>query len=376
MSGQGRRSPGDLQITIGAINVRNDDFDVALTTKQIQLTANSYQLYSVSDQFQVPTGAAFKHYSLFPLTIYAVSGTDTNGNPVNWGGPPMGILPAFPADVTIARGRDSVLQFSMNDAIVPGTLDSQTGLPDFDRTQFETENLDPISGNIESVFSDYVAFDMTAMSGLDRPNMANSGPDADMVLYSGDAIALSAGTGSFGSFQILDPKILADENKDQGVIQPPITIGGVTTDGTYTLFEPDPSQIDPLSHLIVSLQGRWRPYTQVLSNIGDYAMIIFPNSRNDTTVFTAVYIKRDPAGNVVALWQGPARFSGANANEIRLTRIKDIVSGLEINPAVGSLSDFIFANGEVTSGTFTFPSGTVPGDFPFPLTGQFRVFRK
>jgi hypothetical protein len=152
-------------------------------------------------------------------------------------------------------------------------------------------------------------------------------------------------------------------------------IGGVPNDGTYTLFEPDWSLIDPTAGIIVSLQGRWRPYTQVLSGIGSYMMLVLPNSRNDTENFTAVYIARDVNGDITDLWYGPVRFSGPNEGEIRLTRVVDALAGVEVDPAVGTISGYQ-ANGKTGTGSFSFPLGGVPVDFTFPLTGDFRIFRR
>jgi hypothetical protein len=380
VTGQGRRGPGDMVATMspvggGALNVRNDNFDVLATPDPVGATLTSYSLYSVSATKLIPGGNAYLTYSLFPLTITSLEGTDTDGNNFStWVG--TFLAGTFPADVMLHRGRDTTFQFTLNDAIITGR---DANGPVFDILQFQEENLNPISGNIESLFSDYVAFDITAMGGLDRPNLivnGNPGPDADMILFSGDSIALSAGFDTLGTLMILDPRVTPVDNVDTGQINSPVVVGGTATEGTYTLFEPDWRLIDPQDGMIVSLQGRWRPYTQVLSGIGTYMMVVFPNSRNETDGFTAVYVRHDVGGNITALWQGPARFTGPDANEIRLSRVRDIVGGLEINPAVGTLSDYVMANGEVTSGTFTFPALGIPGDFPFPLTGQFRVFRK
>jgi hypothetical protein len=363
---------------MGAANplmVSNGPFDVLLAPGPVGATLNSFSLYSIATQKLIPAGSAFVRYVQFPLWINSLSGTDTNGNTFStWSG--QFLAGTFDADVMLHRGRDTTFQFNLSDAIITGRDNNG---PVFDTNQFLLENRDPISQNVESLFSDFVAFDLSAMSGLDRPNIIVNGADggdADMILYSGDTIAISQGYDTPDTLMILDPAIDPLTNQDTGMINTPVVIGGTATEGTYTLFEPDWSLIDPSQGIIVSLQGRWRPYTQVLGNIGTYMMVVFPNSRNETDGFTAVYIRRDLAGNVTALWQGPARFTGPDANEIRLTRVRDIVSGLEINPAVGTMSAYATANGEITSGTFTFPAIGTPGDFPFPLTGSFRVFRR
>ena len=359
----------------GPLSVSNGPFDMLQAPGPVGATLNSFSLYSIATTKLIPAGVPFLQYSEFPLSINRLTGTDVNGNDITeWVG--NFLAGTFDADVMLHRGRDTTFQFNLSDAIITGRDNNG---PLFDVNQFLLENRDPITQNIESLFSDFVAFDLSAMSGLDRPNIIVNhadGGDADMILYTGDTIALSQGFDNQDSLMILDPTVVPLDSEDTGQINSPVIVGGTATEGTYTLFEPDWSLIDPTAGLIVSLQGRWRPYTQVLGNIGTYMMVVFPNSRNDTDGFTAVYIRRDAGGNIIALWQGPARFTGGNANEIRLTRVRDIVSGLEINPAVGTLSAYVNANGEVTSGTFTFPLIGTPADFPFPLTGSFRVFRR
>jgi hypothetical protein len=374
VTGTGRRAPGEMIAKMQALDVRNSSEDLVITTKVINATLNSYALYSISDQFALPNGLAFKQYTLFPLKIQEISGEDTNGNPVSWAG---FFSETFDADVMLARGRDTVLQFNLNDAIIP-TADPFTG-PVFDRNLFELENYNPNTSKIEALFSDYVAFDISGMAPADRPNIViNATPagECDMVLFTGDSVAISSGIDALDTFQILSPNFDPMDNIDTGQINSPTIIGGAPADGTYTLFEPDWSLVDPTQGIIVSLQGRWRPYTQVLGGIGSNMMVVFPNSRNDTENFSVVYIARDGAGAITALWHGVARFSGPNANEIRLTRVRDALSLVEIDPAVGVLSDFIMLNGEVTVGTFTFSALGLPVDFTLPLTGQFRVFRK
>lgn len=387
VTGQGRRALESHIVSIPNLSVRNDEFDFVGLSGSINATLESYSLASLSTAYTIPITLFYKHFSTMPLAITSFTIIDSGGAQSNW----SGLLQPTPfdADVLLSRGRDTTLQFTMNDAIV--SMVSLAIGPVFDRDQFILENYRPLSNKVESLFSDYVAFDISGLSGADRPNLKN-GADAEKALFSGDAISVSAGFGSFGTMQILDPILDPTVTQDQGVINEPIIIGGIPTEGVYTLFEPDPRFIDPTDGIIVSLQGRWRPYTQVLTGLGQYAMIIFPSSRSfdtggidfsgnpiyDSEEFTAVYIARNTSGQITALWQGPARFTGPNANEIRLSRIRDVVSGLEVDPAVGTLSVPIFSRGIVTSGTFTFSSGSVPAEFTtrFPLTGSYRVFRK
>lgn len=374
VTGTGRRAPGEMVAKMQALDVRNSNEDVFMTTKVILATLNSFALYSINDQLVLPTGVPFKRFSIFSLKIQEVSGEDTNGNTVSWTG---FFSQNFDADIMLARGRDTVLQFNINDGIIP-TADPFTG-PVFNRPLFELENYNPDTNKMEALFSDYVAFDISSMAAADRPNIViNATPagESDMILFTGDTVAISSGIDGLDTLQVLNPNFDPMANTDTGQISSPSVIGGVPADGTYTLFEPDWRLIDPTMGIIVSLQGRWRPYRQVLSNIGSNMMVVLPNSRDDKENFTAVYIARDNTGTITALWHGPARFTGPDANEIRLTRVRDVLSLAEIDPAVGVMSDYIMLNGEVTVGTFTFPALGLPADFNLPLTGQFRVFRR
>lgn len=364
--------------------VQNGPFDLAPenTTDVLNTSITSYTLAIASESVPVGAGTPFRTLSEFPMEFNSLVGD----NGTNWIGS-WTVAPPIPVDVMLHRGRFSTLTFRLNQEIIVEDDPNPINDPDtdqigtsglfFDREQFELQNINPLYGSMISVFSDYVTFDLSGMTGLDRPNL-DSGADADKFMVTGDALALAAGNGTKGTFQILEPDIDPGTGTDVGIINLPIDLGGSITPGTYTVFEQDPSAINPNPNdLIVALTGIWRPYSEVLAGVGDYAMIVFPNSRDDVSIFTAIYIARDLNGNITALWQGPARLfnNGSDVDELRLTRVKDIVSGLEVDPAVGVLSNFTFVHGEIATGTFTLPVGTTPVDFPFPLTGEFRVFR-
>ena len=382
VSGAGRRGTDDTYIRITSAQVRNDPLDIAATSSSAQFNLAGYDLVSVDVTVPIPIGQGFKIFREYPLEINGVLKELEDGTVTpKWNGVWQDFI--FPLDMRVYRGRTSVLQLNLNDLTF---VEDTTKSPpfSFDLELFKDENYDfsnPVSPMLTSFFGDYVAFDLTAMSGLDRPNMTG-GADADMVLFSGDEfIGLGAGSGIAGSLEMLTPLSSASGENEIGVLNLPEEIAeGAFLPGTYTIFEPDLQLPNPGNNTVLSLAGIWRPYTEVLANLGESAMIIFPNSRDDTTGFTAVYFRRDSVGNIIDLWQGPARFSGTKENEIRLTRIRDIVAGPEVNPAVGTLSTYVRAGGnninrEILTGTFTFAPALTPADFPFPLTGEFRVFR-
>ncbi|MCH7944816.1 MAG: hypothetical protein IIC73_02200 [Armatimonadetes bacterium] len=388
VSGAGRRGFGENYISITSPQVRNGPFDVAASSFIVQFNLAGFTLVTSDVTVPIPLGQGSKTFSEYPLEINGFFREASDGSLTKlfdgvW------LDHVFALDMRVYRGRTSVLQLNLNDlTFVENTVMNPPF--EFDLDLFMDENLDfsnPLSPRLTSFFGDYVAFDLTAMSGLDRPKMTG-GADVDKFLVSGDEfIGLGAGFGGAGSLEMLTPLSSASGANEIGVLGLPEQIAdGSFLPGTYTIFEPDIQNPNPGANTVLSLQGIWRPYTEVLSNIGQSAMVVFPNSRNDVSGFTAVYLRRDADGNIIDLWQGPARLfdDGISIDEIRLTPVRDIVTGLEIDPAVGVLGNFNKANGEIVSGTFTFSPALAPaafqltstGDVRFQLTGEFVVFRR
>lgn len=379
VNGAGRRGLDDNYIKITSPQVRNDPFDIAASSSFVRFNLGGYTLESVDVTVPIPLGKDSKTFSEYPLEINgyfreAADGSLTQLYSGVW------LDHVFALDMRVYRGRTSVLQLNLNDlTFVENPLLSPPF--EFDLDLFMDENLDfsdPSSPKLTSFFGDYVSFDLSAMAGIDLPKMVGGAP-ADRLLVSGDEfIGIGSGAGAAGSLEMLTPLSSASGENEVGVIGLPEEVAeGSFLPGTYTIFERDLQSPNPGANTVLSLQGIWRPYTEVLAGLGESAMIIFPNSRNDKGGYTAIYILRDSAGNITDLWQGPARLfdDGIQVDEIRLTRVRDIVAGPEVDPAVGVLSNFTMLNGEVATGTFTFSVGLTPGDFPFQLTGQFRVFR-
>ena len=374
LTGANRRSSGigDQFVVMKNIKVQNDVFDFAPTSQQggsaIQARLNGYKIHSSFFSYSIQAGQNFKTFAEYPMEISGMK-EQTGPNPediTDLFTTPEFINPPFALNMVLRRGRQHTMQINLDESIVFYDLFTSPKF-NFERAGFEDENYDPIDNAINTFLSDYIAFDISNMSPADRPNM-QTGAEADKLLFSGDAIAMSAGFDTDGSFEVLNPVFL-----DQGRFTAPDP-GPPPFPGTYSVFEDDPRDLEPPISQLVALQGIWKDYSEVLTNVGTEALIAFPNSRQDTESMTIVYFKRDGAGNIVELWQGVIRFSGVLTNTITISAVDDLPSGILTDPAIGTLSNLVFLNGEVVRGDFTFVGGTVPGTFPFSLSGEFAVF--
>ena len=376
LTGANRRAGGigDQFVELRNITVQNDVFDFAKKAGQGVGPArlNGYSIHDASFSYTIPFGQNFKTFSEYPMEISGMkeqTGPDP-GDITDLFTIPEFINPPFNLNMVLLRGREITIQINLDESIVFYDVFSNPKF-NFDRAGFEDENYDPIDGAINSFLSDYISFDIANMSPADTPNLV-SGAEADKVLFSGDAIAMASGFDTEDSFEVLNPVFL-DQGRIKDLFPPDFP-------GTYSVFEDDPRDLIPPIAKLIALQGIWRNYNEVLgdvgTNVGNEAMIAFPNSRQDTESMTVVYFKRDAFNNIVALWQGVIRLSGPQANSIVISPIHDLPSGILAGEARGTLTNFVFLNGEVVKGEFTFNSGPGLPGFPFSLQGEFAVFIK
>lgn len=367
LSGQGRRAPGSQYAVIDEIRVQNSATEfipVQATQASVRVQLDGYTINTYNFGRVLPANVPFETYSQFPFAVSRVDQEGQGGNTTTiYGGPTFRVQPPFDIDFRIFPGRQTSVQVAINDA----TLQAAPGGITFDRQIFEEENYDILEGQILSFLSDYVAFDISSMPADARPNL-NTGAPAQMVLFSGDAIAQSSGFNTDTSFEILRPIAI-----DQGIIREPVELGGTQTSGTYTVLEGDPRVLPFGSAKLVALSGIWKPYTQVLSNIPATSMVVFPNSRGDTDNNVVIF-SRNGAGQITALWQGVVRFTGSNSGSIVVYSINQVDEGTANNPASGTLSNFVVENGVIKRGSYNFTAS--PNGFPFASSGQFVVFRR
>ncbi|MCH7904238.1 MAG: hypothetical protein IH944_06680 [Armatimonadetes bacterium] len=378
LTGANRRAGGigDQFVVMRNIKVQNDVFDFAPTSQGgasvIQARLNGYKIFSSFFTYTIQAGDNFKTFVEYPMEISGMKEQTGpgEGDITDLFTTPEFITPPFALNLVLLRGRQHTIQINLDESIVFYDLFT-TPKFNFDRAGFEDENYDPIDNSINSFLSDYISFDISNMAAADRPNMVSTA-EADKILISGDAIAMAAGFDTDDSFEVLNPVFL-----DQGRFTAPDP-GPPPFPGTYSVFEDDPRDLIPPIAQLIALQGIWKDYSEVLTdvgtNVGNEAVIAFPNSRQDTESMTVVYFKRDVSGNIIALWQGVIRLSGAQTNTIIVSPIDDLPSGILAGEARGTLSNLVFLNGEVIRGEFTFVSGPGLPGFPFSLAGEFAVF--
>jgi hypothetical protein len=367
LSGQGRRAPGSQIAVFKNIKVSNSVTDFAPTAQQGSFAPVRVQLdgYTINQHTFTYTLAprSIKTFTQFPLEIAQIDEENVGGGTTTlFSGPPVLIRPFFNINLPLFSGRQTTLTVNVNDAMIQ--YDSVNGVA-FNRTQFENENYSPGENRINGTLSDMVAFDVSGMPANERPKLLN-GQVADMVHFSGDLIGISKGFDVPGTFNLLNPAVI-----DSGLVKRPVTLPGREAPGTYSVQEPDPRDPFGGGSKITAMAGFYRPYTEVLSNIGDFAMVVIPNSRlgadNQVVMFS-----RDGAGKIKAMFQGVARFSGASSGTIEVWSIDQLPAGTANNLVSGTLN-FAKADGIVRSGTFTFQDP--PAGFKFPTTGGFVVFR-
>jgi hypothetical protein len=359
LSGQGRRAVGSQFAIMDVIRVQNGPGDVApidQNTSTMNVQLDGYTINSFDFSIQVPEGTPSKTFTEFPLRVDRILEENSTGGQTEVYAGPSILLGTFPVNFTALPGRDVTLLVKLNDAM----LDVSGGSVTFDTALFEDENFDPVLNTLVGFISDHVSFDISGMPDSAKPLMAN-GQRASHVLFTGDQIGISRGSGTVGTFNMLRPLLVED-----GILRE--TTGG----GTYTVVEPDPRDPAPISlPQITSLEGSWRPHTSVLGNLQDTNMVVFPNSRGLNE--NQVILFQRSGSTITAFWQGVAAFSGGSAT-IELYSINQIVPATANNPATGTLSGLTVTNGVVTGGSFTF--NTPPAGFPFSTTGKFVVFRR
>lgn len=384
LSGQGRRAVDSKIAQITFAQLQNSSADFVPREQQgsgngIRVQLDGYTLNSLTfeERLDLNTTAA-RGFAQYPLSVSQIDQTTTTGNSTLWRGN-FTVSPPLAVNARLFPGRQTTLQMKLNDAI----LDTQTvgGVtsPTFNRTQFESENYDPVDNRINGFLSDHVAFDLRQMAAADRPSMSGGTP-AERILFSGDAIALASGADTNGSFEVL-PATADVTTRFRGIFRLPTQIAGRAVPGTYVVTEPDPRvPSDPNANTLTALQGIWRAHTDVLdySRTPQFAMVAIPNHDDkfptpDAEDGMQVVIYNLSGSNVVAMWQGRIRFTNTTTGLVECWSVNQIANATPNNPAIGTISNFELKNGRVVAGDFNFT--VAPGTFPFPRTGGFRVLR-
>ncbi len=363
-TGPGRRAVGDQYVFIDNIRYENED---PLDFISSQVLGAGGSIFSPLDTFDsqnlqitytIPAGESTKTYDYHPIVISGVSRETVNNGiqPYITNNLPWTVTPRFPANMTMYRGRQTTMRSYLDSSIMQ--WDPVLDQLFFDQDLFEKANYE--DGEIPSFISDLVAFDISSMALGARPELdEGNGPAAEMVLMSGDLVALSNGFGAQDTIELINEDEF--EGNDFGVIAE--NLGSFAP--SYFIYQFDPSDVTNTSK-ILDFTSLWRPYTDVFSSIGQEALIIFPNAAKDLSDMQAAFISRNGAGNITGMWVGTADLS-TEPGSISLAPVKGL-EGILFIPLVGTLDNYVTVDGHIAFGTFSF------GGAPFTTTGEFGVF--
>lgn len=373
LSGQDRKSRGiGSQIAdIQTVQLQNGPADFVPGSEQVTPSTLSVQLdgYTVNQRdISIPmAGVAEKSYTEYPFIIDQLREvTDASGNTIlrsSAGTYAYETPDPFDVRVKVFPGRQTALQVRLDDQTVKWVA-GQNVL--FDEDRFTNLNYDPISKSIKGYLSDYLSFDISAMSAADRPNIDATGNPAERIYFSGDGIAISEGMGTGSVFELLDPVSIKS-----GTVRLGSTIAGKKAANTYKLDETDPGL-----NLLTALVGTWKEYSDIVTPTDTVSMISLPNSEEDTRE-TLVLFRRNTAGKITAMWHGYVDYSTTNTSTgiFRLFPIKTLASGQTTGEEVaGTVSGIVRSNSVVKRADWD-ASGTIPGSFGFPLNGAYAVVR-
>jgi hypothetical protein len=144
-----------------------------------------------------------------------------------------------------------------------------------------------------------------------------------------------------------------------GRFAPPGAIGvglppGVTsasTPGTYSLFQPDPSNPDPASNVrITSMQGIWRDYTRMFLNMGtttDFG-VSFPSSEDGDTQ-DIILINQTASGGTYQPKHAVFGVVDLGALTARVYPLSNITSASISDPKTATVTLLLDANGNPTN---------------------------
>lgn len=369
LSGAGRsgqnRAPGSEYAKLNNIRLVNsptdifpDDLTGSLDGVNMKLDGYTVNKATAIGEIGVAGSKNFTGLSMFVNEMYE---EDLLGNLVQVFGGPAILLPTQTVNMTLAPGRQTTVQVFLSNASL--WWDNATSQVRFDQASFDIENDIATSGVIRGFFSDHIAFDISGVAS--RPSMAMGGAPAQKVFFSGDAMGISNGTSFDGSFDLYGPSFV-----ESGVVTNPVQVGGDIAPGTYTVLEPDPQVIAPPITKISALQGAWRNYTDVFSNIGEESMFIFPTTR-DHGQHQVVLVKRS-GGVITDLWYGRITMSGSSGT-VEIWSVDQLDDATENNKATGTFSVVSSSGGVFKDGDFTFT--TIPTGFPFEASGTGVFFQ-
>lgn len=371
VSGQGRRAIGSNIAILKLVQFIDDEGEYVPTLDQstfpeMKVQLDGYTVNARSFAVAVNPSQGFRFFNEFPLEINSIQQVTATGTQTV-----TTLFPAYLTDtpfdlaMTVFSGRQTSVQINLDDAMVTVGQSGIDTVAFVDENLFIDRNYDIRNDAIRGFMSDYVAFDLTNMPVDKRPTLG-SAETADMVLFSGDGIAQSAGFATQGSFELLDPI-----HVEGGIITPGPILGGSQAPGSYQIRETDPRDLLAIAQL-TALQGPWKPFTSYLTNIGTYNMITFPNSDGDLDQ-QLVYWVMNSEGKITDLYQGVIRINASlNGGTFSMWPIEQVDDASVANEVDGTISGLQNISGVTKRGNWDVTSG----NFPYPKLGAFSVFRK
>ncbi len=413
LTGAGR-AVGDTSAVIRRVSV-SDGSEVEYAGGSLSLLLNGYthQIVNVS----VPTLSSrfFQNYLLQVEQIRVDNGTSFPDVFPRFGTNPLVQL-QVPASIRVLPGRITSVAVRLDD-----TMFDTSQLQDediFQQDLWDAANLveNPVQGidTLTGYLSDYVMFDISGMSSMDRPTLADGSTVAGKVYFSGDFVALSTG-GNSGKFEVLTSLGFVNGSFGPVINLPNPGANDIGTFGTYTLLQPDPRSEDPeTAPSITAMEGTYYRLSDVVGGLSSFEMITFPRSQErmvpDTQsgldvlrelhVQDVVLIQRS-GSTITNMYFGEIDFGQdqGDPTTIRAYPISQVDTGDAMNEIEGTVSGFRDTSGnaislnvgnpqvrasniqKIGSGQFTLRSGTdtvYGGPLPsgFPSSGRFLVFRK
>lgn len=400
LSGQGRRSTGSMYAEITGMTLTGNGTDVVppnlaidgglpfIRTQLDGYTVNkasfTQDLAPFSSSTSAKTGEkVFQNLDVFLNKLYL---ENADGSLTALSTAPT--LPTFDLLAKLFPGRYTNITTYINDAEF--VVDPVTGAVTFDEPAWEVENFKGGLTMLRANLSDFVSFDISGLASADRPDMS-AGGKADKFMVTGDQTGLGNGFGTDGSFDLVDEGFITP-----GVLTKPTVIGGVggsdTANGTYNVTEPDPRVLPPDVALLSAVQGIWRPFDKLITNVTGTAMIVFPSSHD--TADQVVAVKVDGTGKVTALWFGTVTFSGNSgtftmypvsaASTLDKTGVTTVTGTVRVTnsftwtPLDKNGNPIKLLGNPITNKSplgGTFAAAGAPAAWPFGASGSFLVFR-
>jgi hypothetical protein len=393
LTGQGRvgsRADGDVIATVGVPQFRdNTGTPTDLVTDSpplVQLNSYQNQIYRINVPIVTiqdpltnrPVNS--REFDTYPLTVnklrYTLDGSTSTLTSV------VGLPITLPTKIRVFPGRYTSVPVYLNDAQFPITSDDTGTFATFNRTQFDTDNSLDTFPSVPAFLSDYLAFDISGLTDAKPVLNGKSGVSAGRFFMSGDGFALSEG-GTNGYYEALTR---TPGQYVTGRFAPPGQLGvglppgvtSATTPGTYSLFQPDPSNPDPSINVrITSMQGIWRDYTKMILNMGTDLGISFPGS-DDGDTQDIILFNQAFASGVPKIKRAYFGVIDLGALTVRVYPLKNVSSATTTDGFTGTVTSLLDKNGAVTNSPQLARQGSIQfttAPTGLPKTVNFYVYR-